>query len=144
MTRRPWQWDPIRNGIGNGMRRDPYWCEWGVVVGDRVRRLRQDRNLRLADLAALVDKPDGGHYSLGFFSRLERGWASGPLAAYENIAHAFEIEPGRLLGPTDAQQDATEAEMTLIRVLRQMRIRPHDAIARLVRAEEARGSSPTG
>ena len=88
--------------------------------------------MRLKDLAELVDKPDGGHYSLGFFSRLERGWASGPLAAYENIAHAFEVEPGRLLGPDDAQQDATEAEMTLIRTLRQMGMRPHEAIARLL------------
>jgi len=47
------------------------------------------------------------------------------------VAAQFGVEPGRLLGPDDAQCEVSEAEMTLIRVMRQMRIRPHDAIARL-------------
>jgi transcriptional regulator with XRE-family HTH domain len=138
MTRRPFRFDPIRHGIGNGMRRDPYWCDWGAVVGNRVRRIRLDRDMTLVDLARIVDKPGGGFYSAGFFSRLERGWGSAPLTTYENIAHAFEIEPGRLLGPDDAQQDASEAEMTLIRTLRQMGMRPHEAIARLLGGNAAK------
>jgi hypothetical protein len=87
--------------------------------------------MRLIDLCAVVDKPDGGHYTTGFFSRLERGWASGPLATYVNVAHAFDVEPGRLLGPDDVQREVSEAELTLVNVLRQMRIPPHEAIARL-------------
>jgi transcriptional regulator with XRE-family HTH domain len=40
------------------------------VVGDRIRRLRQDRGWSLAELRAQVLKPEGGHYSAGYFSRL--------------------------------------------------------------------------
>jgi hypothetical protein len=87
----------------------------------------------LVDLCRLVDKPDGGRYSPGFFSRLERGWASGPLATYVNVAHSFGVEPGRLLGPDDVQRDVSEAEMTLLSVLRRMDMSPDEAIARLVR-----------
>jgi hypothetical protein len=87
--------------------------------------------MALIDLCNAVDKPDGGRYTPGFFSRLERGWASGPLATYVNVAHAFDVEPGRLLGPDDVQREVSEAELTLLNVLRQMRIPPHEAIARL-------------
>jgi hypothetical protein len=85
------------------------------------------------ELCRAVDKPDGGHYTPGFFSRLERGWASGPLVTYAAVAAQFDVEPGRLLGPDDAQRQVSEAEMTLIRVMRQMRMAPHEAIAQLVR-----------
>jgi hypothetical protein len=80
-----------------------------------------------------VDKPDGGRYTPGFFSRLERGWASGPLVTYVSVAAQFDVEPGRLLGPDDAQREVTGAEMTLVHVLRRMGITPDEAIARLVR-----------
>jgi transcriptional regulator with XRE-family HTH domain len=130
--KRIYRFDPLRSGYpARQGRLDPYHCEWGVIVGDRIRRLRREREMTLADLCALVDKPDGGHYTTGFFSRLERGWASGPLVTYASVAAQFGVEPGRLLGPDDAQCEVTEAEMTLIRVMRQMRIRPHEAIARL-------------
>jgi hypothetical protein len=85
----------------------------------------------LIDLCRAVDKPDGGHYSPGFFSRLERGWASGPLATYVNVAHAFEVEPGRLLGPDDVQREISEAEMALVDLVRRLRLSPAEAIVRL-------------
>jgi transcriptional regulator with XRE-family HTH domain len=132
MTRRVYRFDPLRDGLRSAGP-DRYWCEWGVVVGNRVRRLRQARDMVLVDLCRLVDKPDGGRYSPGFFSRLERGWASGPLATYVNVAHSFGVEPGRLLGPDDVQRDVSEAEMTLLSVLRRMDMSPDEAIARLVR-----------
>jgi transcriptional regulator with XRE-family HTH domain len=130
--KRPYRFDPLRSGYpARQGRLDPYHCEWGVIVGDRIRRLRREREMTLADLCDAVDKPDGGHYTTGFFSRLERGWASGPLVTYASVAVQFDVEPGRLLGPDDAQCEVSEAEMTLIRVMRQMRLAPHEAIARL-------------
>ena len=112
---------------------DPYHCEWACVVGDRVRRLRNARKLSLVGLAAIVDKPEGDSYSPDYFSRLERGWASAPLYAYLAIAAALEVEPGRLLGSDDAQKPITEAEMTLVRFLRESQLAPHEALARLIR-----------
>ena len=111
--------------------RGPYYSDWSAVVGDRIRRLRQASDMLLIDLCRAVDKPDGGHYTPGFFSRLERGWASGPLATYVNVADAFGVEPGRLLGPDDVQREASEAEMMLLNVLRNMGLPPHEAILRL-------------
>jgi transcriptional regulator with XRE-family HTH domain len=132
MTRRRYRFDPMQiRSRPYPPLHDPYYSDWGAVVGDRIRRLRRDRDMSLADLCRAVDKPDGGHYTPGFFSRLERGWASGPLVTYVNVAHQFGIDPGRLMGPDDAQLDVSEAEMTLVRVLRRMRLRPDEAIARL-------------
>ena len=111
--------------------RDPYHCEWACVVGDRVRRLRNGRGLSLVKLALLVDKPEGGSYSPGYFSRLERGWASAPLYVYLALAAVFEVEPGRLMGSDDAQKPITEAEMTLVRFMREVKLAPHEALARL-------------
>ncbi len=134
MGKRIYRFDPLRSGYpARQGRLEPYHCEWGVIVGDRIRRLRRERNLTLADMCAGVDKPDGGHYTTGFFSRLERGWASGPLVTYVSVAAQFDVEPGRLLGPDDAQREVTGAEMTLVHVLRRMGITPDEAIARLVR-----------
>ena len=53
---------------------DPSYCEWAVVIGDRVRRLRRAQDMSLNDFALKVYRPDGGHYTAGYFSRLERGW----------------------------------------------------------------------
>ena len=87
--------------------------------------------MTLAELAAAVDKADGGHYSQGFFSRMERGWASGPLVTYVEVAAQFGVDAGRLLGPDDAQREINQSEMTLIEIVRQMRLTPAEAIARL-------------
>ena len=142
MGKRRYRFDPLRSGYPTNMgRQDPYHCEWGVIVGDRIRRLRRERAMTLAELSALVDKPDGGHYSQGFFSRMERGWASGPLVTYVEVAAQFGLEPGRLLGPDDAQREVSEAEMTLINVLRDMRLPPHEAIVRLAGLCPASASS---
>jgi len=130
MSRRPYRFDPLRSGFRSAGP-DRYFCEWGVVVGDRIRRLRQARNWHLIDLCEAVDKPDGGHYTTGFFSRLERGWGSGPLTTYSNVAYALGIDPGRLLGPDDAQREVTQAEMTLVELVRRLGLSPAEAIVRL-------------
>lgn len=110
-----------------------YRCEWGMVVGSRVRRLRETRGLLLRDLAAQIARPDGGHYSLGFYSRLERGWASPPMWVYTVIAENFDVAPGRLLGVEGFEQAVSEGELTLVRLVRRLGIEPDEAIARIVR-----------
>jgi transcriptional regulator with XRE-family HTH domain len=110
-----------------------YRCEWGEVVGGRVRRLRTAHGLTLAQMVGSFQRPDGGHYSPGFLSRLERGWASPPLWVYVVLADRFGVEPGRLLGPDHVATDVNEAELVLVRLLRRLRIEPDEAIARLVR-----------
>src|SRR5215211_7035067 len=42
-----------------------YRCEWGEVVGGRVRRLREAYGLSLARMVGTFQRPDGGHYSPG-------------------------------------------------------------------------------
>ena len=116
---------------------DPYHCEWSIVVGDRVRRLRRARGWTLYDLRHAVAKPEGGRYSVSTISRLERGWASAPLYVYLAVADALGVEPGRLLGPDDAEREVTEGEMTMLRVLRRTRIHPHEALVRLGAAGRA-------
>lgn len=110
---------------------DPYFCEWSVVVGDRIRRLRNTRGLTLVQLSRLVEKPGGGGYSPGYISRLERGWATAPLYVYLAIADVLQVAPGRLLGPDDAQREVTEAEMTLVKVARRLGLTPDEAIGRV-------------
>ena len=117
-------------GDGAGWR-DPYRLEWGWVVGDRIRRLRHDRNWSLYDLSLRVPKPEGGCFSAGYFSRLERGWASPPLYTYIRVAEAFEVEEGRPLGPEAVQRDASPEETLLLEVLRRRGIDPAEALVRL-------------
>lgn len=114
---------------------DPTYCEWAVVVGDRVRRLRKARDMTLAEFARIVYRPEGGSYSPGYFSRLERGWASSPLYVYLAVADALEVEPGSLLGSDEVQKEVTDGEMTLIRCLRRLRIAPDEALVRLTTGE---------
>ena len=108
-----------------------------MTVGDRIRHLRKARDWSLRDLAQRVPKPEGGHFSTGYFSRLERGWGSAPLYTYIKIAEAFGVDPGRLLGPEEVQRDITPEESMLLRVLERAGIDPADAIVRLTRAAEA-------
>jgi transcriptional regulator with XRE-family HTH domain len=110
---------------------DPTYCEWAIVVGDRVRRLRKARDLTLVKFAQIVYRPEGGQYSAGYFSRLERGWASSPMYVYLAVASALEVEPGALLGSDDVEKEVSDSEMTLIRCLRRMHIAPDEALVRL-------------
>lgn len=110
---------------------DRYRCEWGMIVGDRIRRLRRDREMSLVQLATAVEKPGGGSYSPGYFSRIERGWASAPLWVYIAIASAFGIHPWLLLGPEEVQKEVTDSELTLVRFLRDQGLAPHEALVRL-------------
>ena len=114
------------------------------MVGARVRRLRNTRGLSLHKFSSTIYKPEGGHYSGGYFSRLERGWSTAPLYVYLAIAAAFAIEPGRLLGMEDLEKQVTEAEMTLVYFLRRMDIEPHDALARLWRGGSPASTKDSG
>lgn len=124
--------------------RDPYHCEWGAVVGDRVRRLRRDRDLTLLQLAPLVRRPcEPAPFSVGYFSRLERGSAKAKLFTYLAIADALDIDPGRLLGPDAASLEVTDAEMVLLRFLRDLQVSPHEALTVYARATPMCSSSPS-
>jgi len=101
--------------------------------------------LSLHNFSYTIYKPEGGHYSGGYFSRLERGWSTAPLYVYLAIATAFAIEPGRLLGMEDVEKPVTDAEMTLVQFLRRMDIEPDEALARLCRSEpHLQGGAPNG
>ena len=116
---------------GGGLPADPTFCEWGAVIGGRIRRLRRKRRATLRALGLALKRPDGGHYTAGFISRLERGRSAAPLYIYLAIADALEVDPGLLLGPESATLDVTESEAVVLRCLRELGIEPHDAILRL-------------
>jgi transcriptional regulator with XRE-family HTH domain len=80
-----------------------------------------------------VPKPEGGHFSPGYISRIERGWATATLYAYLAIAAALDVDPGRLLGPDAAATDIGEDEAILLRCVSELGIEPHQAVLRLVR-----------
>jgi transcriptional regulator with XRE-family HTH domain len=121
---------------------DDQRCDWTIVVGDRIRRLRRDRGLTLVQVAG-----DAG-FSPGYVSKIERGWANAPLSAYLALAGALDVAPWRLLGPEEVQKEVTDAELTLIQYLRHLELAPHVALARLAaasappRSRSARGAGP--
>jgi transcriptional regulator with XRE-family HTH domain len=114
-----------------GLPADPTYCEWGALVGGRIRRLRRRRRMTLTDFGHALMRPDGSCFSAGFVSRLERGRSAAPLYVYLAIADVLEVDPGVLLGPEAAALDVTEGEAVLLRYLRQVGIEPHEAIVRL-------------
>jgi len=109
-----------------------YKIEWGEVIGHRVRRLRLARDWKLHDLQERVRKPDGGFYSGGYFSRVERGWTSPPLYVYVKIAEALEVHPGDLLGIEAIDREVTPEQAMLLRVVERLGLAPDEVIARLV------------
>jgi len=121
-----------------------YHTEWSAVVGDRIRRVRRGRGVILQELADKIARPDGGRYSITYYSRLERGSSSPPLYVYVAIAEFFGLHPGRLLGVDDAERDATAEEMVLIRFLRRIGVSPDDAAARLAASGESAPDEPPG
>ena len=113
--------------------REPLTCEWSIVVGDRIRRLRIERHLSLRDLAQQLPCPRGSTYSGATLSRLERGRASSPFFVYLAIADVLDVDAGRLLGPDDAARPTTHAERMLLNMLRRLGLSPDEALARIVR-----------
>jgi hypothetical protein len=116
-----------------------YRVEWAVVVGARLRRLRESHGLRLRDIE--IFRPDGIPYSSSFFSRLENGWGTPPLWVYVTLAERFGKHPGVLLGPEEVTRPWTDGELTLLRVLRRAGIEAHEAIVRLLGPDAAGGST---
>jgi transcriptional regulator with XRE-family HTH domain len=129
------RWEPqgrhrtIPNGSTRGQ---PYRTDWGAVVGERIRRLRLARGLTLRDVRERIYKPNGGSYSLGYLSKLERGWSNAPLYVYLTIGELMATVPGQLLGPDDTLRGATAGEMTIVAVARHLGLRPHEAVLRLL------------
>jgi transcriptional regulator with XRE-family HTH domain len=109
-----------------------YRMEWAMVVGRRVRALRQQREIAIPALAQAIQRADGRPYSPSFVSRLERGWASPPLFAYIALARYFDVAPGELLGSEGVERPITDAELTMIRVARNLLLSPDEAIVRLM------------
>src|SRR3954468_19167901 len=114
-----------------GMPADPTYCEWGALVGGRIRRLRRRRRITLTDLGRALVRPDGSCFSAGWVSRLERGRSAAPLYMYLAIADVLEVDRGVLLGAEAGALEATEGEAVLLRYLREVGIEPHVAIVRL-------------
>jgi transcriptional regulator with XRE-family HTH domain len=115
---------------------DRYYCEWGALVGGRIRRTRRQRRMTLQALGVAMARvrPDGrGPYTAGFVSRLERGLTNASLFIYLAIADALEVDPGVLLGPDAAALQVSEAEAVLLRCVRELGLEPHEAIVRLTR-----------
>lgn len=134
-----WRASAYRPGGGYG---DPFFCEWGGVVGDRIRRLRLQRGNSLLDMARAIRKPEGGHYSAGYLSRLERGRAKAPLLVYTTIADELEVEAGVLLGPDTAMLEVTDSERTLLRCFRDLGLSPHDVLTTLITYRPEREGEP--
>jgi transcriptional regulator with XRE-family HTH domain len=114
-----------------GLPADPTYCEWGAVIGGRVRRLRRQRRMTLGTLGRALARPDGSCFTAGFVSRLERGRSAAALYVYLAIADVLEVDPGVLLGPEAAAMEVSEAEAVLLRWLRGRGLEPHEAILRL-------------
>jgi transcriptional regulator with XRE-family HTH domain len=109
--------------------KDPTFCDWSSVIGDRIRRLRRSRDWTLVHMLRLIRRPDGdGDYTPGYLSRIERGYGRAGLYVYLHIANALEVHPGRLMGLDDAERDATADEMTLVEFVRLAGIAPAEAI----------------
>lgn len=124
-----------------------YLCEWSVIVGQRIRRLREQRGLTLGQVALAMEKPEGGHYSPGYISRIERGWASATFYAYLSIAAALDVEPANLLGPDPGAEALSEGDAMLLRCVAALGLEPHEAILRVsagqARATEISSSRPS-
>jgi transcriptional regulator with XRE-family HTH domain len=96
--------------------------------------LRNAQGLTLVDMSRRIEKPTQGGYSIGYFSRLERGWSSPPLYVYLAIAAELGVDAGRLLGPDEVEKPLTDQEMTLVEVVRRTGMDPAEAIIRLLRS----------
>jgi transcriptional regulator with XRE-family HTH domain len=117
---------------GARARVDHHWHEWAMIVGDRLRRLRRERSWTLADAAREIVRPDGGAYSPGYLGKIERGVAYAPLYVYLRLAEIYGVHPSRLFAQDEVLRDVNEAELTLVRVVREAGIEPSEAIVRVL------------
>jgi transcriptional regulator with XRE-family HTH domain len=111
------------------LHRSPY----SLMIGQRFKRIREGRRMTQSSVIKIVRKPNGNRYSQGFLSRIEAGYANAPLYSYVDFAKAYELDPGRLMGPEEAEKPVGEAERTLIGFLRRLGISPDEAMARIAR-----------
>lgn len=110
-----------------------YKTPYTVMLGLRLRRIRERRRLTQTEVLERVRRPNGRGYSQAFLSRVEAGYANSPLYAFIHLAEGYDMDPARLLGPSDSEKPVSDAEMTLIRFLRRLGISPDEAMARIVR-----------
>jgi transcriptional regulator with XRE-family HTH domain len=113
---------------------------YSIVLGLRLKRIREGRHLTQAEVIKMARKPNGGFYSQGFLSRIEGGYANAPLYSYVDFANAYELDPGRVMGPEESEKPVGGAEMALIGFLRRLGITPDEAMARIARGEPGRRS----
>lgn len=109
-----------------------------LMIGRRLKRIREGRHLTQMQVADRTRRPKGGTYSQGLLSRIEAGYANAPLYPYIDFANFYELDPGRVMGPEDAEREVGEAEMALVKFLRRLGITPDEAMARIARGEGAR------
>ncbi len=105
---------------------------YSAQVGGRIRRLRKADGLTQNQLVQAVRHPRGHRYSVGFLSRIERGFANPPLHAYILLAQALAIDTGTLMGPEPAADEPSQDELLLLAALRGAGLAPAEALARLV------------
>ena len=110
-----------------------YRTPYTVMVGGRLRRVRETRGLTQEQALDLARRPNGRPYSQGFLSRIEAGYANPPLYAYVHLAEAYELDPGRILGSDETQKPISEPEMTVVKFLRRAGMSPDEALVRLAR-----------
>jgi transcriptional regulator with XRE-family HTH domain len=110
-----------------------YRTSYSLMVGRRLKRIREGRGLTQGQALGNVRRPNGKGYSQGSLSRIEAGYANSPLYAYMHLADGYGLDPARVLGPEEAERKVSEAEATLIKSLRRLGIGPDEAIARVLR-----------
>jgi transcriptional regulator with XRE-family HTH domain len=113
------------------------------VVGGRIRRLRQARGMTLRELADNVRTAEGGWHSIGYLSKLERGWSSPPFFTYVAIVEALDGDIGRVLGPDPFTPQPDAAEEMLLNCLRDLAIPPHQAMLRILGERPSPRSPPS-
>jgi len=118
-----------------------YVTDYTRMVGRRLKRIREGRELNQWQVMYRIERPDGGRYSRGLLSRIENGYANSPLYVYLHLADFFELDPATILGP-DEDAEPGEAEMALIEFVRRLGISPAEAMARL--AERRLEARPDG
>ena len=100
-----------------------------MLLGARIRALRNERNLTLGDIA-------GETLSVGLLSKLERGLVRPSLETLEHVAARLGVPPGSLL-VTDAELAATRARGALAAARAHLLLGDPAAAGRLARDAQA-------